>query len=224
MIDDFNLLDIPTVDPDVGPLHVMRVNETWLQYVIGAVETLTSRDIWNGDDSELDTVENQVDTLLAMLAENFRMHQIGDIGMTFASTLPDDRLWCDGSLVSLSEYPELQQVLNADILLPVNKFRVPDLRDRVPVGAGGAYQVGETGGTSSVTLTQSNLPSVNLTPGNGHPAFVTRYTGGLDAVLRGQGSGDFRYGATSATIPMGNDEPFSVVQPYAACRFWIQAK
>ena len=35
----------------------------------------------------------------------------------------------------------------------------PDLRDRFIVGAGGGYDVGDTGGLDSVTLTTSQLPS-----------------------------------------------------------------
>lgn len=34
----------------------------------------------------------------------------------------------------------------------------PDLRDRFAVGAGGAYQVGGTGGAANVTLTQEQMP------------------------------------------------------------------
>jgi microcystin-dependent protein len=37
----------------------------------------------------------------------------------------------------------------------------PDLRDRFVVGAGSAYGVGDTGGTSTVTLTESQMPTHN---------------------------------------------------------------
>ena len=39
----------------------------------------------------------------------------------------------------------------------------PDLRDRFIVGAGGSYDVGDTGGSNTVTLTTSQIPSHNHT-------------------------------------------------------------
>lgn len=60
--DDFNLLDVPGVAPDEEPLHVMSVNETWVQYIIGALENLTARSIWAGTDEEIDEVLQQVET------------------------------------------------------------------------------------------------------------------------------------------------------------------
>jgi len=49
----------------------------------------------------------------------------------------------------------------------------PDLRDKFVIGAGLSYAVGATGGDTSTTLTQSNLPNVNFNatvtdPGHNH--------------------------------------------------------
>jgi microcystin-dependent protein len=39
----------------------------------------------------------------------------------------------------------------------------PDLRDKFIVGAGNTYTVGQTGGSTTATITQANLPNVNFT-------------------------------------------------------------
>ena len=39
----------------------------------------------------------------------------------------------------------------------------PDLRDKFIVGAGNTYTVGQTGGYTTATITQANLPDVNFT-------------------------------------------------------------
>ena len=49
----------------------------------------------------------------------------------------------------------------------------PDLRNSFIIGAGNSYTVGQTGGSTSATLTQGNLPNVNFTttitdPGHDH--------------------------------------------------------
>ena len=55
----------------------------------------------------------------------------------------------------------------------------PDLRDRFVVGAGSAYSPGNTGGSSSVTLSESQLPSHSHTasvsdPGHAH-SYIDQY-------------------------------------------------
>jgi microcystin-dependent protein len=68
----------------------------------------------------------------------------------------------------------------------------PDLRDRFVVGAGSAYGVGDTGGTSAVTLTESQMPTHNhyfsgTTNTTGEHAHVyTRQNSG-----RGAGGNDY---------------------------------
>lgn len=55
----------------------------------------------------------------------------------------------------------------------------PDLRDKFIVGAGNTYTVGQTGGSTTATITQANLPNVNFTatsvvtdPGHFHSIFT----------------------------------------------------
>ena len=75
----------------------------------------------------------------------------------------------------------------------------PDLRNKFVIGAGLSYSVGQTGGSSSATLTQSNLPNINFNvsdPGHTHSASSTSSVSDPshnhsigNAIGAGQGSG-----------------------------------
>lgn len=83
------------------------------------------------------------------------------IGFTFA---PVDWRFCDGSLLDISTYSTLFQLVgtyyggNGQ-----TNFAVPDLRGRVPVHqgtlqGGGSYVIGQVGGVESVTLNVNQIP------------------------------------------------------------------
>lgn len=63
-------------------------------------------------------------------------------------------------------------------------FNLPDLRSCIPVGVGAGSRLGAKGGTNSVTLTASNLPShthggsVTAAGDHTHPNNLTNSTGG----------------------------------------------
>lgn len=75
---------------------------------------------------------------------------IGSITMWATATAPTGWLICDGSTFVAATYPALNTLLGGNTL--------PDLRDRVPVGASGTKVVRSTGGAASVILTSSELP------------------------------------------------------------------
>lgn len=86
------------------------------------------------------------------------------IGFTFA---PVDWRFCDGSLLDISTYSTLFQLVgtyyggNGQ-----SNFAIPDLRGRVPVHqgtlqGGGTYVIGQQGGVESVTLNISQIPVHN---------------------------------------------------------------
>lgn len=75
---------------------------------------------------------------------------LGGIIMWGGSAVPDGYHLCDGSLHGSSVLASI-----------IGSTRTPDLRDRFIVGAGGAYQRGDVGGSASVQLTaaQSGMPA-----------------------------------------------------------------
>ena len=87
--------------------------------------------------------------------------------------IPTDYRLCDGSLLSVSEYPGLFENVGTTFGgNGVDSFALPDLRGRFIVGydtSNTDYNViGKTGGTKEVTLTKAQLPEHNhRDPGDG---------------------------------------------------------
>ncbi len=67
-----------------------------------------------------------------------------------ANSPPPGWLLCNGGDIDASDYPDLYQRLNG---------KLPDLRQRVVVGAGGGYAQGSYVGAAEVTLAIENMPS-----------------------------------------------------------------
>jgi microcystin-dependent protein len=80
-----------------------------------------------------------------------------------ASDAPANWLICDGAAVSRSTYASLFNAIGTTYGSGDGSttFNLPDLRGRIPVGKnGGSFgTLGATGGTETVTLTESQMPS-----------------------------------------------------------------
>jgi len=90
---------------------------------------------------------------------------IGSIELWPLTWAPSGWSICDGSLLSVSSYPSLFSLIGTRFGGDGRTtFAVPDLRGRVPVGAGtgpglSPYTTGTIGGQETVTLNQTQLPS-----------------------------------------------------------------
>jgi len=86
---------------------------------------------------------------------------VGSILTYAGASAPTGWLICDGSEVSKETYPRLFAVLGSLYGNPVNSsnFVLPNLADRVPVGKSGGNVLGNSGGNSSITLLETQLPS-----------------------------------------------------------------
>jgi microcystin-dependent protein len=121
----------------------------------------------------------------------------------------------------------------------------PDLRNRFVVGSGSSYSVGDTGGTNSVTLTASQIPSHSHSAGN----LQTSSSGSHNHVLFGndrgsnagqktapglfvddaeraaqdtntiQPAGAHTHGITGTTGSVGDNQPHENRPPYYALAF-----
>jgi microcystin-dependent protein len=88
---------------------------------------------------------------------------IGEIRLFAGNFAPLDWNFCDGSLLSISQYTALYNLIGTTYGgNGQTNFAVPDLRSRVPVhqgtGPGGTYTMGQSGGVETVTLTTSQMP------------------------------------------------------------------
>lgn len=92
--------------------------------------------------------------------------------MPFAGTVaPENYLFCDGSAVSRTTYATLYAVIGDTFGAGDGSttFNLPDLSGRVPLGVSMSHALGTTGGSETVTLTESELPAhVHVVPQHGH--------------------------------------------------------
>lgn len=96
---------------------------------------------------------------------------LGEIKIWPVSRCPYNWHFCDGSTLNIADYQPLYAILGARYGGDgVKTFRLPDLRGRVPIhmgtgpGTNGtappvAHPIGQTGGSTTVTLTVAQIPS-----------------------------------------------------------------
>ena len=136
-------------------------------------------------------------------------------------TPPVGWLACDGAEYFRADYPDLVAILNPLYLVNPDKFIVPDLRQRFPIGAQfgiGNYALGQYGGENHVNLTIEQLaPHQHIYAG---PVLVANAlaANGIDPQIE----------VVDATTPdeftsvtgQGNDIP--IIPPYAALQYIIK--
>ncbi|MCP9763286.1 phage tail protein [Lacihabitans soyangensis] len=93
---------------------------------------------------------------------------VGEIRMFAGNFAPAGWAFCDGSLLPISEYETLFQLIGTTYGGDGQQtYAVPDMRGRLPVhmgqgpGIGSNYIIGQTGGSESVTLTNNQIPAHN---------------------------------------------------------------
>jgi microcystin-dependent protein len=90
---------------------------------------------------------------------------IGQVLLFAGDYAPKGWSICDGSLLNISDYPELFIVLGTTYGGDgITTFKLPDLRGRVAVGTGTGSGLtqrnsGDIGGSESNTLSENNLPA-----------------------------------------------------------------
>src|SRR5271168_2358102 len=95
------------------------------------------------------------------MADNF----LGEIRIVPFSFAPTGWAFCNGQLLSISQYSALFSLLGTFYGgNGTSNFALPNLQGNAPVNNGqgpglSLYDIGETGGTSQVTLLQTQMPS-----------------------------------------------------------------
>jgi microcystin-dependent protein len=91
---------------------------------------------------------------------------IGMIKMFVGDYAPQDYLLCNGQTLLVQEYAALYSIIGTRYGgTPNQNFKLPDLRGRMPIGMGTGVnpalttrQLGESGGTETVTLNVTQIP------------------------------------------------------------------
>jgi microcystin-dependent protein len=155
---------------------------------------------------------------------------VGEIRMFGGNFAPNGWLFCQGQVLSISEYDTLFNLIGTTYGGDgQNTFGLPNLASRIPVHQGsapfGTYVIGQPGGTESVTLQTQQLPvhthtalgsSIAATqpgPANGYWADwgSAQYSSTAPGVAMGP----------QALAPAGGNQPHDNMSPYLAINFII---
>jgi len=85
---------------------------------------------------------------------------VGEIRLFAGSFNPNGWMFCDGSLLPISEFETLFNLIGTTYGGDgQSTFALPDLRGRVPIHQGSGFTLAETGGAEEVTLTVQQIPA-----------------------------------------------------------------
>ncbi len=172
----------------------------------------------------------------------------GTIVATLSAAEPPGDGWklCDGQWLAKADYPRLFAVLGVAWGEDGDAFRLPDLRGRALLGAGGspALALGATGGAHQATLAVANLPAHThavadpghghavTDPGHVHAAVVAGAAVAAGADLTAAMAGSTASAATGLTVnaattgitvgATGGGQPFDILPPVAAVHWLVR--
>lgn len=164
---------------------------------------------------------NTISSLLEFIAS---FEPVGSVKMFAGVSAPSKWLICDGSAVSRTTYSQLFSAIGTTYGAGDGSttFNLPDLRDKVPIGASTNYALGSTGGEATHTLTTAEMPS------HGHIASDVSVlywgTTGSNSVTF-QSNGGWKYNTLLSGVigNTGGGGAHNNMQPYLAINYIIYA-
>lgn len=119
------------------------------------------------------------------------------------SSVPSGWLLCNGASVSSATYPALYAAIGHTYGGSGSSFNLPDARNKMVIGAGSSYGLGNTGGSSTSSLSISNMPShnhsVNINHGHGFTQGSHHHSISGLSHSHAMSGGTHAHGADSAT-------------------------
>ena len=145
---------------------------------------------------------------------------------------PKGWAWCDGQLLPLSQNTALFSLLGTTYGgNGKSNFALPDLQGRAPMHPGqgpglSLHDLGETGGSETVTLLESEIPShTHSVVGSGRPAVendaANSYPARTTVNAFFNGSPGLAAMSDQSLAPAGGDMPHNNLQPYLTFYFNI---
>jgi microcystin-dependent protein len=144
-----------------SPTVCVQINKQWVSHVMGRVQALTQDWYWSGDDNVIYDAKQEGEKLMLALALGSEacMVRIGSIVLWPSEEVPEGYLLCDGSFISIAEYPELVAVIGTTYGEGVDTVALPNLTGRFPLGVSGSHALASTGGAETVTLAEGEMPA-----------------------------------------------------------------
>lgn len=133
----------------------------FLMIVNGALSELTIPKNYEqfGELTPDETVQFMVEMWLKYIESEACM--IGMVIPFLNVTVPDGCLECDGAIYDRVDYPELYAVIHPELKIDADTFRVPNLIDRIVMGASGDFgpnPAHQVYGEARVTLSAGEMP------------------------------------------------------------------
>ena len=156
---------------------------------------------------------------------------IGEIRMFGGNFAPLGWAFCDGQLLAIAQNDALFSLIGTTYGGDgQSTFALPDLRGRIPIHQGQGplltpRQIGETGGSETVTLTTAQLPTHTHRLASGSPASLGDPSGAAVAntgatAIYGTGPANVAM-APTASVSAGGSQPHNNVMPYQCVNFII---
>lgn len=157
--------------------------------------------------------------ILEQLAQTQEVsYRTGDFKFTARGLVDQGFLTCEGQAVSRVTFAALFAVIGVKYGAGdgVTTFNVPDYRERIAMGSGGARSLAERLGEALVKLVTGQLPSHAHGSPPGSTGFIAQ---GLGNVPGGNG---FNWGVSTQTAETGAGEAHNNIQPSLVCNVWIK--
>ena len=240
----------------LGNICLNQTELTSLKSILSANTTYGTYALANNvyDKTTIDNKFYTKNTIKSMLNNSV---PIGTVIAYASSTIPSGFLKCDGSYYSTVTYKKLFDVIGytyGGTSTSTAGFKVPNIMARTIIGSGGTVftsvtnNIGSTGGTNYITLTNNELPTHNhtgttsSTGAHSHTGSTRLKVNGLATTLGGTTYNVYTNNTTTTTDPIiystnttsgthshditteytGLGNPFSNVQPFITLNYIIK--
>lgn len=147
---------------------------------------------------------------------------IGEIRAASWNLAPRGWAFCNGQLLSIAQNQALFSILGTTYGGDgVTTFALPNLQGRVPIEVGNGIVLGESAGSTNVTLTTQQIPA------HTHQLFASAAAGSEDPENKGPAGAKAYAPATAPAAmgtsigPTGGNQPHDNMQPYLTINFII---
>jgi len=212
------------------PLRFVALSDDSAAFIFACAAWYQSRYNWVVDgEKPTDAEWNEINRLIGKAEYQIMNSLVGLIFPHALASLSDvPFLPCDGAIYARVDYPILYSKLDTVYIVDADNFRVPDMRERFPLGESINFGLDDTGGEVNHVLTEAEMPPhIHTSPPHNHtesiavPAVVT-IGAGVPAPVATPALGATGFASASIDSAGGGDA-HNNMPPYIALRWVITA-